>query len=127
MSDVALERALKTSVRGRKPGEAGKNRKRVHKASFASAQRKIKKDLKIDHTIEGDALVSAGRCLDEASNSVVGRWVQFGSSARADKGDKGRRLTGPIALSGLLSLVPVDQRGSVTIYVNEALDAFYDV
>lgn len=133
MSDSAISNALQTRIKKRQVkddanGGVGKRRQRIHKASFVIAQRKIKKDLGIQHSIESDALVSTGRCLDEATQSVIARWIAYGGKQTEDDDNKSHRvLSGPLAIQGLLSIVPADRRSEVSAFVNDSLNAFYDV
>ena len=116
-------------VVGKPPPRKSRN---VHKASFVRAQKNIKKDLGISHKIQSDAIVSMGRCLDETGRSVVSRWAGYALDP-ADAGgpklirDKGCTLTGPIALHGLMTLIPLEKRAEVSNYINDSLDAFYGV
>jgi hypothetical protein len=131
MSGTAiLGEALKTASKGRrvrKSDDGSGKRQRpatVHKASFATAQKKIKKGLAIKNTVDGDAYVALGRCLDEVADVVLDRWIKF---APADKATK--TLDGALALSGLMSLLPIGtpEHAEVNAFVNDSLDAFHGV
>jgi hypothetical protein len=132
MSGAVLGDALKSQQKGRKskaPAEGGDEKKRqrrpvVHKASYATAQKRIKKGLGIANTVEGDAYVSMGRCLDDCAAAIVDRWVEF-APVNGVEGKSNKTLSGVLALSGTMSLVPDEQHDAVENFINDSLNAFY--
>ena len=133
MSDAVLGDALKSRQRGRKAkaaeGEEKKRQRRpvVHKASYATAQKRIKKGLGIANTVEGDAYVSMGRCLDDCADAIVQRWVDFAPGGGDGEGKSHKTLSGALAQSGVMSFIPEEQHDSVAKFIDDSLNAFYAV
>jgi len=92
--------------------------KTAGKPSHNSAQRKLKKVLGIRNKIDEEAYVSMGRCMDEVASVVMQRWI-----AMCDT--QGQILKNPLALSGIMSMVPADRHAEINARINDPLDAYY--
>jgi hypothetical protein len=101
----------------------------VGKARFAGAQKRIKKGLNLVHKVDAETYVALGHCLDEAARSVVSCWADFARPPKAnDTGAEPQVLTGHLALTAVLSLVPPGtQHDELGRYLNGALDKFWGI
>jgi hypothetical protein len=103
--------------------------KTVGKTRFAKAQRRIKRGLNLIHKVDAETYAALGRCLDEAALSVVQCWADFAKPPKDDdKGSEPQILTGHLAMTGVLSLVPPGHyHAELQRYLNETLDKFWGI
>lgn len=131
-SKTHAKHALDVSATKRRKGEAAGKSKAYH-ASHENAQRRIKKGLKIVNKIDGDAYSAMGRCLDEATQAIITRWINLAGPKDSIDGSAAANagafptLTPQIALSGIFSLIPQEQHADVVNFVQDALDAYHGV
>lgn len=116
-----MKRALATEGRNK----AGKP---VHRASFYRTQRKIKRLLEIPNKVDADAYVALGRCMEDASDAIVQRWVRmYAPYNREDAKGPRRTLTAGMALEGILSFFSAtDEHEQWNKAINDHMDAYFE-
>lgn len=132
-----LSNALRTETRQRKrrvdeDQQQSKSERPpiVYKASFATAQKKIKKELGVPNTVDGDAYVSIGRCLDEVTEVVVDRWINFLPSAHRGEetgASQKKTLSATVALNALMCMIPTEKHDEVFAFINDSLNAYHGI
>lgn len=146
MSERAAKQALATASKKRKSSKApkasadgtpvapgGGSGKTSYAASHATAQKRIKKSLKIENNVSDDAKSAIGRCLDEAAAAVVERFVLLhgpsGGAATGGEDASWPLLSAQFALTAIFSLIEQDKEAhdEVVDTVNNGLDTYYGV
>lgn len=128
----ALDVSATKRRKGEVAGKAGKSAKAYH-ASHGTAQKRIKKSLKIGNKVDGDAYSAMGRCLDEATAAIIARWINLAGPKDSIDGSAASAagtfptLTPQIALSGIFSIIPPEQHTKLVDFVQDALDAYHGV
>jgi len=125
----ALSKGLQTEQRKRRQHKDDKHCS-THKASFATAQKRIKRDFHVTNKMDKDVYTSIGRCMDDVMSAVIDKWNQY--TEVNEDAEANKTLTGPIAISAMMSLLTNDgshgfYHDDALEYINEKMDAYYGV
>jgi len=127
MSGNTLAKALEAeerSKRSRKP-DSRKNGI-IRRARFMSSQKQLRKVvLKDVKTVEKDAFVAVGRCLEEASEALLQRWKKYMENTQDETGNKQKILTFAAAMLSTMTFFDGEERERFGNYLQKTLDGYF--